>query len=45
MNFIIKFSKLVESTIKIKYNLIIIIVDRLTKYVYFIIFKKIFDAE
>ena len=45
MDFIIKFSKLVEPTTKIKYNLIIIVVDRLTKYIYFILFKKTFDAE
>ena len=45
MNFITKFSKLVEPTIKIKYNSIIIVVDKLIKYIYFILFKKTFDAE
>ena len=45
MNFITKFLKLVEPTTKTKYNLIIIIVDRLIKYIYFILFKKTFDAE
>ena len=45
MDFITKFSKLVEPTTKIKYNLIMIVVDRLIKYIYFILFKKTFDAE
>ena len=45
MDFITKFSKLVEPTTKIKYNLIIIIVDRLIKYAHFILFKETFDAE
>ena len=45
MDFIIKFSKLVEPAIKIKYNSIIIVVDRLIKYAHFILFKKTFDAE
>ena len=45
MDFITKFSKLIEPTTKIKYNSIIIIVDRLTKYIYFILFKKTFDAK
>ena len=45
MDFITKFPKLVEPIIKIKYDLIMIIVDRLIKYVYFILFKKTFDAK
>ena len=45
MDFITKFLKLVELITKIKYNLIIIVVDRLIKYIYFILFKKTFDIE
>ena len=40
-----KFSKLIEPIIKTKYNLIIIVVDKLIKYTYFILFKKMFDAK
>ena len=45
MNFITKFLKLVEPTTKIKYDSIIIVVDKLIKYIYFILFKKIFDIK
>ena len=45
MDFITKFSKSTEPTIKTKYNSIIIVVDRLIKYIYFILFKETFDAE
>ena len=45
MNFITKFSKLIEPTTKTKYDLIIIIVDRLIKYAHFILFKKTFDVK
>ena len=45
MDFITKLLKLLEPTTKTKYNLIMIVVDRLIKYTYFILFKKTFDAE
>ena len=45
MDFIIKLLKSKDSTTKIFYNLIIIIINRLTKYFHFIFFKKTFDAE
>ena len=45
MNFITKLLKLIELTTKIKYNSIIVVVDKLIKYLYFILFKKTFDAK
>ena len=45
MDFIIKLLKSKNLTTEVLYNSIIIVVDRLVKHFYFILFKEIFDAE
>ena len=45
MDFIIKLLKLKNLMTKIFYDLIIIVVDKLMKYFYFILFKEIFDTK
>jgi hypothetical protein len=45
LNFIIKLPLLREIFIKVTYNLILIVTDRLTKYAYFIFYKKGSTAE
>ncbi len=45
MNFIIKLLKLTNLAIKDKYNLILIIIDKLIKYLYIIACKKKFIAK
>ena len=45
MDFIIKFLKSKDPTTEILYNLIIIVINKFTKYVYFISFKEIFTAK
>jgi hypothetical protein len=40
MNFITKLSTLVESGIKIKYDSIFVVINKLTKYRYFILYSK-----
>ena len=45
LNFIIKLSKSKEPIIKIIYDMILVIIDRLTKYGYFIPYKKVSSAE
>ena len=45
MDFIIKFPKSEDLTISIKYNSILVVVDKLTKYVYLISYNKGFTAK
>ena len=45
INFIVKLLKLQELIIRVKYNLILVIIDRLIKYTYFILYKKSSIAE
>ena len=45
MNFIIKLSKSKDATIKEEYNMILIIVNQLTKYSHIIVFKEKYTAE
>ena len=45
MNFIIKLSKSVDFIIKKKYDLILIIINKLIKYFYIILFKKQYNAK
>ena len=45
MDFITKLLKSKDPITGIFYNLIIVVIDKLTKYIYFIFFKEIFDAE
>ena len=40
-----KLLKLKKLLIKVLYNVILVITDRLTKYEYFILYKKAFNAE
>jgi hypothetical protein len=44
MNFIVKLLKFKNLTIKIKYNLILTVTKRITKYNYFILYNKIITA-
>ena len=45
MDFIIKLLKSKDLMTKIFYDLIMIVVDKLIKYFYFVLFKKIFNTE
>ena len=45
MDFITKLLKSKDPTIKIFYNLIMVIINRLMKYFHFIFFKKIFNTK
>lgn len=45
MNFIMKLSLSQDMTIKIKYDSILIITNKLTKYIYFISYIKSFTAK
>ena len=45
MNFITKLLKSKDSKTGIFFDLIMVVVNKLTKYFYFISFKEIFDAE
>ena len=45
MNFIIKLLKSKDSTTKIMYNSIMVVINKLIKHVCFINFKEIFDAK
>ena len=45
MDFIIKFSKSENISTGTKYNSILIIIDKLTKYIYFIPSKKLFETK
>ena len=45
MDFITKLLKSKDFTTKVFYNSIMVVVDKLTKYIHFIFFQKIFDAE
>jgi hypothetical protein len=45
LNFIIKLPLLRETLTKIAYNLILVVTNRLTKYAYFIFYKKGLTAE
>ena len=45
MNFIINLSKSKDSTIKILYDLIITVIDKLKKYIHFISSPKTFNAK
>jgi len=45
MDFIIKLLSLSDYITEEVYDLILIIVDRLTKYTYFILYKEIYTAE
>jgi hypothetical protein len=45
IDFITKLPVLVESEIKIKYDLIFVVTDKLTKYGYFILYNKKVTAQ
>ena len=45
MDFIVKFLQSENINIKIKYNNILIIINKLTKYIYFILYKKLFEVK
>ena len=45
MDFIVKLPKSKDINIRIKYNNILIIVDKLTKYAYLILYIKIFETK
>jgi len=45
MDFIIKLLSLSDYITEEVYDLILIIIDRLTKYTYFILYKEIYTAE
>ena len=45
MDFIIKLPRLKNLTIKKEYNTILVIVDRLSKYFYIILFRKKYTVE
>ena len=45
MNFIIKLPKLEDSIINIKYNSILVIINKLTKYIYLILYNKKFMTK
>ena len=45
MDFIIKLSELTDPVSKDKFDLIIVIVDRLTKYSILVPFREVFSAE
>ena len=45
IDFIVKFSRSEDINIEIKYNSILIIINKLTKYIYFILYKKLFKAK
>ena len=45
LNFIVKLLKLRERVTEIIYDFILIIIDRLTKYEYFLLYKKVTFAE
>ena len=45
MDFIVKFLKSEDTNTNIKYNNILIIIDKLIKCVYFILYIKIFETK
>ena len=45
MDFIVKLPKLENISTNIKYNNILVIIDKLTKYAHFISYKEIFEAK
>ena len=45
MDFIVKFLQLEDINSNIKYNNILIIIDKLIKYIYFILCKKTFEVK
>jgi len=45
MDWIVKLPKFKKPIIKTKYNLILVITDRFTKYYYFIKYKKVFSEK
>ena len=45
MDFIIKLSKSEEINTNIKYNNILMIVDKLTKYIYLVLYNELFKAN
>ena len=45
MDFIVKLLKLKDPTTKEEYDIILVLVDRLTKYLYLILFKEKYTAE
>ena len=45
MDFIIKFPKLEDISTDIKYDSIIIIINKLTKYTYFILYMELFKTK
>jgi hypothetical protein len=45
LNFIVKLLPLKEALIEVIYNLILVVTNRLIKYVYFIFYKKDLTAE
>ena len=44
MDFIVKLPKSKDPTTGIAYNSILVIVDKLTKYAHFVLFKESYDA-
>ena len=45
MDFIVKFPKSEDISIDMKYDSILIVVDKLIKYIYFILYIEIFKAK
>ena len=45
LDFIVKFSQSEDISTGIKYNNILIIIDKLTKYAYFILYKELFEIK
>ena len=45
MDFIIKFPKSENISINIEHNNILVIIDKLSKYIYFILYIKIFGVK
>ena len=45
MDFITKFPKSEDESIDLKYNSILIIIDKLTKYAHFILYMETFEAK
>ena len=43
MDFIVKFLQSEDISTEIKYNNILIIINKLIKYIYFILYKKLFE--
>ena len=45
MDFIVKLPKSEDSSTDIKYNSVLVIINKLTKYIYFILYMEIFEVK